>query len=121
MAAKGRGVSDRTPRPNHQVVQMLRSFGPKVRPLNTSRIKPAAKVADPIYSTAEYKAWRADVIAAAGGCCQRKGCGRRASRLFADHIVELKDGGAPFDRRNGEALCGSCHTAKTAQARAARR
>lgn len=38
-------------------------------------------------------------------------------RLFADHIVELKDGGAPFDVANGQALCGAHHTLKTAAER----
>lgn len=100
---------------------MLRSFGPKVRPLDTAKVKPAPKVADGIYHTPDYKAWRADVIKAANRRCQGPGCNRIGCRLFADHIVELKDGGAPFDRSNGMALCGSCHTTKTAQARAARR
>ena len=100
---------------------MLRSLGNKVRPLKTSRIAPAAKTADPIYATEDYKHWRRIVIARAGGRCQGKECGRSGVRLFADHIVELKDGGAPFDPGNGQALCGSCHTTKTAQARAARR
>jgi hypothetical protein len=41
--------------------------------------------------------------------------------MFADHIVELNDGGAPFDVANGQCLCGAHHTAKTADARGARR
>jgi nitrite reductase/ring-hydroxylating ferredoxin subunit len=40
--------------------------------------------------------------------------------MFADHIVEVKDGGAKFDLANGQCLCGSCHTRKTAAARAQR-
>ena len=33
--------------------------------------------------------------------------------MYVDHKVELKDGGAPLDRRNVWLLCGSCHTLKT--------
>lgn len=40
--------------------------------------------------------------------------------MFADHIRELKDDGAPLDVANGQCLCGSHHTTKTNQARAAR-
>ena len=42
------------------------------------------------------------------------------TRLFADHIVELRDGGNPFELANGQALCGSCHTIKTMQAKFSR-
>lgn len=70
------------------------------------------------YRTPEHQDWRAAVIRRAGGVCQA--CGRTGSRLFADHIVELKDGGAATDLANGQALCGSCHTTKTARERAAR-
>jgi 5-methylcytosine-specific restriction enzyme A len=40
--------------------------------------------------------------------------------MFVDHIVELKDGGAPLDRSNLWLLCGSCHSLKTAGERARR-
>ena len=35
-------------------------------------------------------------------------------------VLFEEDGGAPFDVMNGRALCGSCHTRKTAAARARR-
>ena len=40
--------------------------------------------------------------------------------MFADHRVELRDGGAALDPDNGQCLCGSCHTRKTLAARSAR-
>lgn len=88
-------------------------------PLSVRRDRPA-KVADPFYATPEYRAWRTLVIGRAGGTCQTPGCGRRERRMFADHIVEIRDGGGRLDPANGQCLCGACHTAKTARARAAR-
>ncbi len=93
-----------------------------------SRIKPQPKVKDQHYYTPEHRAWSRAVIARAGHACQCKGCkacsprgcGRTNTRLFADHIAELQDGGASLDLANGQALCGACHTCKTAAARAAR-
>ena len=34
-------------------------------------------------------------------------------RMFADHIVEIKDGGSILDVNNGQCLCYSHHTIKT--------
>nr|WP_314074435.1 HNH endonuclease signature motif containing protein [uncultured Roseococcus sp.] len=93
---------------------------PRIATLDTRTAQPAPKQRAAHYGTAEHEAWRAEVIRRAGGMCQGRGCGRSQVRLFADHIVELKDGGAPTDIRNGQALCGACHTRKTAAARAAR-
>lgn len=99
---------------------MLRA---KVETLDTSIAALPPKTVAPIYQTPEYAAWRAAVIARANGRCQDRNCTARhypGQRLFADHVVELKDGGAPFDVSNGLARCGASHTRKTAAARAAR-
>jgi hypothetical protein len=80
-------------------------------------VRPAEKTADPWYLTPEHRAWRELVIARAGGVCQHPGCGRHERRMFADHVVELRDGGAPLDPANGQCLCGMHHTLKTAAAR----
>jgi 5-methylcytosine-specific restriction enzyme A len=37
-------------------------------------------------------------------------------RIFGDHIIELKDGGAPLDPSNIMLLCPTCHARKTAKA-----
>lgn len=95
-----------------------------MRKARTQALVPPLKTVDPIYRTPEYAAWRQAVIARAGGRCQDPECRaphRRGQRLYADHVVELKDGGAPFDVSNGMARCGASHTRKTARARAARR
>lgn len=81
----------------------------------------------PLYQTPEYRIWRETVIARAGGRCEEivdgKRCWKAAPRhrMFADHKVEVRDGGALFDPENGRCLCGAHHTAKTAKARAERR
>ena len=92
------------------------------------RLPTPPKQADKVYHTPEYRAWREAVIARAGRRCQAvDDHGRRCwkaepgHRMFADHIMELRDGGEPFDLSNGQCLCGSHHVAKTASARAIRR
>lgn len=96
--------------------------------MDARRVLPPPKTAAPVYQTQEYHRWREAVIARAGGRCEATdGWGRRCRRaaprfrMFADHVTEISDGGAPYDVLNGQCLCGSHHTAKTAQARAARR
>lgn len=91
------------------------------------RVKAPAKKAASIYQTPEFKAWRAIVVERAGGRCEAVDNGKRCRkavpyhRMFADHRIEISDGGAPFDPANGQCLCGAHHTAKTAAHRAARR
>lgn len=82
--------------------------------------KPPAKAVDPFYLTPEYRRWRAIVIARANGKCQWPGCGVAEPRMYADHIVERRDGGAPLDPANGQCLCARHHGVKTGQARLAR-
>lgn len=105
----------------------MRKLKPLVRTLDARAVRPQPKQVDPFYLTPEYRAWRAKVITKAGHRCEainddgsRCHKAEPAHRLFADHIVELQDGGAALDVRNGRCLCGSHHTAKTAQARATR-
>jgi 5-methylcytosine-specific restriction endonuclease McrA len=96
----------------------LDTLPPRVASPDLRRVPPAPKQVDPHYLTPEHRAWRGEVIRRARGrcCC----CGRSGGRLFADHIIERRDGGDPVDPGNGQALCGACHTVKTARARAAR-
>lgn len=69
------------------------------------------------YRTEEYAAFREAVLGRAGGRCQ--GCGQTGKKLYADHVVELRDGGT-HDPKNGRALCGSCHVSKTLRVRGQR-
>jgi hypothetical protein len=104
---------------------MAKQIGPSVRQLDMRTALPAAKKADAELLTPEHRAWREVVLQRAGFRCQAVEDGRRCavsypSRLFADHIVERKDGGAPVDLDNGQCLCGRHHTIKTTAARAER-
>jgi len=105
----------------------LSTFRSSLGTFNSRRVATPPKVADDIFSTAEYAEWREAVIARGGRRCEAIDNGKRCwkrepgARMFADHIIERRDGGAPFDPMNGQCLCGSHHTAKTAVARAARR
>ena len=103
-------------------------LGARLAPMDGRSLAAPPKVADKFYQTPGYLAWRDLVIARAGGRCEAvDDRGRRCPkarprhRVFADHKHEIRDGGARFDPANGECLCGSHHSAKTARARAARR
>lgn len=93
----------------------LQTLKPRLKQLQTSRIPQQEKRADPFYLTPQWRQARAMCLTRYGHRCIK--CGRRPERLFVDHIVELKDGGAPLDQDNLEPLCGSCHTTKTAEQR----
>lgn len=100
----------------------------RISATDTRRVKAAPKKAAAIYHTNDYRTWREIVINRASGRCEAiTNAGTRClkaaprHRMFADHRTEIRDGGAPFDPANGQCLCGAHHTAKTAQARAARR
>ena len=59
------------------------------------------------------RAWarlRRQVFARDAFRCRK--CGR-AGRLEADHVVPIWRGGAPLDVDNVQALCRTCHVAKT--------
>ena len=101
----------------------LRNIGPRVAVIDTRRAKPPPKTVDPHYLTPEHRAWAAEGARLAGGRCQDPLCKtphRTGIRLFADHVKELKDGGAPLDPNNRVMRCGSCHSRKTAEERAKR-
>lgn len=102
---------------------MLKTLRPGLKTVDHRTCAPPAKRADPELQTAAHEKWRKAVLDAAGWRCQS--CGKRGGRghnvrLFADHIKERRDGGDPLDPKNGQCLCGSCHTKKTGQERARR-
>lgn len=101
----------------------LRSLGSQVTVLDTRAARPPAKTAAPFYLSREWRTLMAAIVAERGRRCQDPQCktpGRTGIRVFGDHIVELRDGGAELDRANVLLRCGSCHTRKTAAERARR-
>ena len=104
----------------------LRTLGPLVRAIDTSTTRLPPKQADPHYLTPEHRTWREQVLARAGGRCEAIERGHRCSkaapehRMFADHIVELRDGGRLLDLNNGQCLCFSHHERKSAALRSRR-
>ncbi|MFO1158449.1 MAG: HNH endonuclease signature motif containing protein [Reyranellaceae bacterium] len=103
-----------------ETIMRLQSLRPRVAEINISNAKTPPKVADTFYSSAAWIALRDLVRREAGGRCQVPGCGRADRWTIVDHIVELKDGGAPLDRSNLILLCRSHHSLKTAAERAKR-
>ena len=97
----------------------LRSLAPLVRTTNTSTVPLPPKVKDVVYTTPQYRVWRATVVGRAGYRCEAVDHGHRCSRaqpehrMYADHIVEINDGGSVLDVNNGQCLCYSHHTIKT--------
>jgi hypothetical protein len=100
----------------------------KVSPSRRVKVTVAPKAADPFYLSAEWRAFvEAEKIRRFGSArnarCQDHQCRmpeRRGIRVFADHIVELRDDGAKLDPMNVLFRCGSCHTRVTAERRARR-
>jgi hypothetical protein len=90
--------------------------------LDTRVAAQPAKQADAVYQNALHRQWSAAVIERDGGRCQWPGCDKAAPmhRVVADHIIEVKDGGARFDIANGQCLCVQHNTLKGARSRASR-
>ena len=101
----------------------LRTLGPLVRVVDTNTTRLPPKQVDPRYNSPEFRWWRAEVVRRAGGQCEARDNGVRCSkaypehRMYADHVVELRDGGAPTNINNGQCLCSSHHQLKTMEAR----
>jgi 5-methylcytosine-specific restriction enzyme A len=81
----------------------------------------APKDTDPFYLSVAWRRFRAWYLSRHPLCeaCEREG--RTIPASMVDHIVELKDGGAPLAEDNAMSLCWKCHGLKTAQAKNHRR
>ncbi len=98
---------------------------PRINTINKRRIgNNYKKYREPFYVSLDWKDFSTRIIRKRGRRCEQ--CGRIYSeqgkpiRAFVDHIIELKDGGKPFDEQNVQVLCGSCHTTKTMTERSRR-
>ena len=85
----------------------------------SDRRSPAARERESFYRSKRWKRVRQKVIERDRYQCQEPSCRRLApSRdLHADHIVEIADGGKPYDMDNLRTLCRGCHTSKSLRER----
>ena len=101
----------------------LRTIGYKLRLPQRVKLRQPRKMADSFYNSPEWRALIEAIVRQRGRSCQDPAHDRtKAStgRVFGDHVIELRDGGRPLDRSNILLRCGSCHSRKTAAARANR-
>ena len=93
-----------------------------IKTLDTRTIKVADKVGDPFYASKPWRSLLSEIYRERGYRCEDPVCSapRKGGRIYGDHIVELRDGGAPLDKRNVLLRCASCHVRKTAAERAKR-
>jgi 5-methylcytosine-specific restriction endonuclease McrA len=100
----------------------IRQQPPRISTESTRITKRRDKQTLPFYRTQRWKDFVAMLIRKRGRQCQNRHCQRSGvmTRIFADHIVEIRDGGELFDETNIQLLCGSCHSKKTLQVRGER-
>lgn len=94
----------------------LRNFETRLKPFDTKKVKATPKVADSFYSSAEWKNLMQEIFRERSRRCEDPECVTPRNvwgKLYGDHIVELKDGGAPLDKANVMIRCGPCHARKT--------
>jgi 5-methylcytosine-specific restriction protein A len=99
-------------------VSRLRTLGPRLKPIDTRTVRPPPKVVESFYSSAEWKQTAADIKRRDEYRCVK--CGSRDGRLYVDHIIERKDGGADYDHANLQVVCSPCHGKKGASERVKR-
>ena len=80
-----------------------------------SRLPSPDKRAEPFYLSPAWRKLIAQIKRERGNRCEV--CGAGEGRIIGDHIIELKDGGAPLDKANVRLLCMAHHNSKTASER----
>jgi 5-methylcytosine-specific restriction enzyme A len=68
------------------------------------------------YGSKRWTVFAKKIKARDGHRCVVTGCPSKG-KLFADHIIELEDGGDPWNPANVQTLCSRHHNLKTAGAR----
>ena len=71
------------------------------------------KQADGFYLSPAWRRFRDAYISRHPLCEHCQGQGRDVPAFIVDHVIELKDAGAPYDAANVQALCRHCHNVKT--------
>lgn len=75
------------------------------------------KSVDPFYVSVRWRRFRDWYLGKHPLCEQCKSEGRLVRADMVDHVIELKDGGAPLSEDNAQSLCFHCHNVKTADVR----
>jgi len=105
---------------------MIKTLSPRIARLpmlKTTAVGRSGKVADSFYVSAEWKAFRNQLIKERGWRCEDPKCETPRSRwkqIYGDHVIEIVDGGAKLDRNNVLLRCAICHARKTKEAKAKR-
>jgi len=104
----------------------MRAAASRLRTSDSRRVRPVPALERPkatleFYGSAAWKRLIRDIIARRGRQCEDPACKTpnrgRGKRVYGDHIVELKDGGAPLDAGNILLRCAACHSLKTHKAK----
>lgn len=67
-----------------------------------------------IYNTSQWKKVRKARLLLNPLCQHHERDGLVCAAQHVDHIIEIIDGGNPYDLKNTQSLCQSCHNVKTA-------
>ena len=101
-------------------MRRLKSLPPQVAKLDTRTAPLPPKESDPFYLSREWRALVAKIKRERGDVCEDphcKGPHSRGQRIYADHVVEIQDGGAKLDASNVLLRCARSHSLKTARER----
>jgi len=101
---------------------------PRVPTLDTRKVKPPEKTVDQHYQSREHQDWALKIKNRAGWRCEHVEAGvrcersrARGDRIYADHILEIKDRpDLALSLDNGAAKCAEHNVRKGIQARTAR-
>lgn len=105
----------------------LRSIGQKLAPSKRVKIRLPEKKALSFYHSPQWVALVETIKVERGRRCEDPDHDRslprggHSVRIIGDHIIELRDGGAPLDKNNVMLRCATCHGRKTSVERTKRR
>jgi hypothetical protein len=101
----------------------LLMMAPRVARLDARKVRLAPRSDDSLYDSPRWRALTAQLKRERGERCEDPDCKTPSGpwrRIVADHVREVRDGGALFDKRGIMLRCDACHNRKTAQERARR-
>lgn len=69
---------------------------------------------DKFYTSRQWRATRLEHLRIEPLCRECRKVGFIAAGEMVDHIVRIRDGGAPYDHANLQTMCNRCHAVKRA-------